>query len=122
MAVLTAAQFPAGSFGFFFFLMIRPPPRPTLFPCTPPFRSMRDCSARRRAESRRQLRLPRLLLGYRRRRPQPRRRRPHRTRLNPAHRTTSYALLWFQNKHRPNAARTPPPSLAAGASTERPTT
>src|SRR6266481_6471792 len=39
---------PTSVFAFFFFLMIRRPPRSTLFPYTTLFRSARDVAARRR--------------------------------------------------------------------------
>src|SRR6266496_5164228 len=80
------------SFSFFFFLMIRRPPRSTLFPYTTLFRS-RPGRADRRAQPRR-LRPPRW------RRPdsslQPRDRKS--TRLNSSHVEISYAVFCLKKK------------------------
>src|SRR6516165_10378260 len=76
-------------FSFFFFLMIRRPPRSTLFPYTTLFRSRcranppRPCSAR--------LSGPRL--------PAARRRDRKSTRLNSSHSQRSYAVFCLKNKH-----------------------
>src|SRR5580693_10381104 len=73
------------SFLFFFFLMIRPPPRSTLFPYTTLFRS-------------RQLlgRLGELLASGRR--PQPARPDRKSTRLNSSHSSISYAVFCLKKK------------------------
>src|SRR5437870_13539686 len=72
-------------FLFFFFLMIRRPPRSTLFPYTTLFRSGR--AHRRRAPS------PR-----RRRRVRPRLRDRKSTRLNSSHVAISYAVFCLKKK------------------------
>src|SRR6266853_5577041 len=70
------------SFLFFFFLMIRRPPRSTLFPYTTLFRSCRPC--RRRPDACR-------------RAPTPRRDRKS-TRLNSSHSQISYAVFCLKKK------------------------
>src|SRR5216684_9246828 len=72
-----------------FFLMVRPPPRSTLFPYTTLFRS-----ARRRARGR----LPRSMTGRRPRRwREPSDRKS--TRLNSSHGYISYAVFCLKKKH-----------------------
>src|SRR5215510_16105681 len=76
---------------FFFFLMIRRPPRSTLFPYTTLFRS-----AVRRAPARPPVATGRLRGG----RPRRARRKADRksTRLNPSHVAISYAVFCLKNK------------------------
>src|SRR5260221_720086 len=108
---------------FFFFLMIRRPPRSTLFPYTTLFRSCRRCprdpAARRAHAPGPPARTPR---G---RHPQADPRAPRllgdrkSTRLNSSHTVISYAVFCLKKKNRP--ARPPPPSsstppTATGAS------
>src|SRR5436853_4740163 len=79
-------------FPFFFFLMIRRPPRSTLFPYTTLFRSSRPAPAgarRRRGGPRR----PRSLVA-------PRRLDRKSTRLNSSHLGISYAVFCLKKKNR----------------------
>src|SRR4051794_41633355 len=100
----------------FFFLMIRRPPRSTLFPYTTLFRSRR----RRRAVQRRvevRARLPRHLgdVGEIRDRKS--------TRLNSSHPSISYAVFCLKKKKRIQIDRTelPKPDIAAIMTTVRTT-
>src|SRR5689334_23893046 len=79
----------------FFFLMIRRPPRSTLFPYTTLFRS-----ARRRARERRDARVRAALLQRRLARDARARRRADRksTRLNSSHSSISYAVFCLKKK------------------------
>src|SRR6266481_7583940 len=71
----------------FFFLMIRPPPRSTLFPYTTLFRSARGNHAH--------------LLGLPRHRGHPRRRADRKsTRLNSSHSSISYAVFCLKTKNK----------------------
>src|SRR6266516_7019360 len=84
---------------FFFFLMIRRPPRSTLFPYTTLFRPRAPARA---AGPRRRVRR----LADRRRRPRRRRARDRKsTRLNSSHRTISYAVFCLKKKTK-NLTRT----------------
>src|SRR6266568_5901599 len=84
---------------FFFFLMIRRPPRSTLFPYTTLFRSNR-CRRPRRARP-----------SARRRRSRPREQRLRRrldrksTRLNSSHSSISYAVFCLKKKKKRARAR-----------------
>src|SRR2546429_6120089 len=80
----------------FFFLMIRRPPRSTLFPYTTLFRSLR----RRHADDGLRLHAPRVHRGRRRRHGEPRRLDPDRksTRLNSSHGYISYAVFCLKKK------------------------
>src|SRR5215204_7247373 len=82
---------------FFFFLMIRRPPRSTLFPYTTLFRSRRDRPLRA-------LRLPRRPPRELRPRPARRGRRRDRksTRLNSSHTVISYAVFCLKKKKTTN--------------------
>src|SRR5256885_10643616 len=71
---------------FFFFLMIRRPPRSTLFPYTTLFRSVRLCRLRR-TERGRAGQLQRCALGDRKS-----------TRLNSSHLVISYAVFCLKKK------------------------
>src|SRR6266571_6651170 len=73
-----------GEVGFFFFLMIRRPPRSTLFPYTTLFRSRRYAPGRRRSVHRRRCR--------------PARRDRKSTRLNSSHMSISYAVFCLKKK------------------------
>src|SRR6266542_5833723 len=74
----------------FFFLMIRRPPRSTLFPYTTLFRSRRRPRRRGAADTELRLRL---------RAPLPDRRRDRKsTRLNSSHGSNSYAVLCLKQK------------------------
>src|SRR5256885_5747168 len=94
---------------FFFFLMIRRPPRSTLFPYTTLFRSSHPCqlAARRRRPAgevrRRRQRQGRPLLEPARsaRQPRPVARLPDRksTRLNSSHLVISYAVFCLKKKY-----------------------
>src|SRR5689334_23570940 len=79
----------------FFFLMIRRPPRSTLFPYTTLFRS-------RRPPSYRQPRSPAPECRSARRREETRRSRPDRksTRLNSSHSSISYAVFCLKKKNK----------------------
>src|SRR2546430_11308965 len=87
---------------FFFFLMIRRPPRSTLFPYTTLFRSLRNDV---RIEEVHRVQIE----GRRRRRPRPRSGRGDRksTRLNSSHSQISYAVFCLKKK----AARRGPLAL-----------
>src|SRR6476620_130587 len=76
-------------FLFFFFLMIRRPPRSTLFPYTTLFRSRRARLVARRPRARRAGRRPRA---------QPARRDRKSTRLNSSHANISYAVFCLKKK------------------------
>src|SRR5260221_11918023 len=79
----------------FFFLMIRRPPRSTLFPYTTLFRSPdRRLAQRRRRLSGKALRLR----GTRRRRALPDNRDRKSTRLNSSHTVISYAVFCLKKK------------------------
>src|SRR5436189_806858 len=97
---------------FFFFLMIRPPPRSTLFPYTTLFRSRADVDAeleRGGGDQRAQLALLEAVLGL-----QPRAARDRKsTRLNSSHRCISYAVFCLKkkNKRRSNRRVSTTPSL-----------
>src|SRR6266550_6513473 len=82
---------------FFFFLMIRRPPRSTLFPYTTLFRSRRRCSRGRRRprDPRRPSRGPGTGRGSRRRA----RRDRKSTRLNSSHGYISYAVFCLKQKN-----------------------
>src|SRR3712207_8002282 len=95
---------------FFFFLMIRRPPRSTLFPYTTLFRSFAAAAARVRVAAARRLRA--VDLRQRERRPRPRARgdgvaaRPagldgdrKSTRLNSSHANISYAVFCLKKKN-----------------------
>src|SRR5690348_18093661 len=90
------------SFLFFFFLMIRRPPRSTLFPYTTLFRSTRDTPFRFREDADRdQTHLP----GFRESDPhrnvcQSRDRKS--TRLNSSHPSISYAVFCLKKKKKQN--------------------
>src|SRR5256885_7009606 len=93
-----------GHYIFFFFLMIRRPPRSTLFPYTTLFRSPRSCSwngTRPRSCGRRGTRSIRRHPGRernrRRHRRLPRRDRKS-TRLNSSHLVISYAVFCLKKK------------------------
>src|SRR5437667_8743314 len=75
----------------FFFLMIRRPPRSTLFPYTTLFRS-------RRSQRRRQSLEPALAQGSHRSRPVDDLRDRKSTRLNSSHITNSYAVFCLKKK------------------------
>src|SRR5476651_1173644 len=75
---------------FFVFLMIRRPPRSTLFPYTTLFRSRKDHCRRAHRRARQALRRRRLL---------PARDRKS-TRLNSSHANISYAVFCLKKKHR----------------------
>src|SRR3712207_6919302 len=100
----------------FFFLMIRRPPRSTLFPYTTLFRSFGSRSRRRRGRGgqRRRFRRPRRARGSR---PFPRRRRRRRgdrksTRLNSSHANISYAVFCLKKTNTPfSSSLFPPPVL-----------
>src|SRR5437667_2746362 len=83
------------SFSFFFFLMIRRPPRSTLFPYTTLFRSRAGAPARRRA---RRVRAAARGAGLRARRSGRRREDRKSTRLNSSHITISYAVFCLKKK------------------------
>src|SRR6267154_1241908 len=89
----------------FFFLMIRRPPRSTLFPYTTLFRSARRPSCGRRAGLRREPSGPRAHGKQRRRRRGDRKS----TRLNSSHPSSSYAVFCSKKKKRPhrNSTRRP---------------
>src|SRR5882757_10096853 len=74
-------------FCFFFFLMIRRPPRSTLFPYTTLFRSRRRAVSPKRC---RRIRCP------------PRRRDRKSTRLNSSHANISYAVFCLKKKKKKN--------------------
>src|SRR5258708_26818376 len=90
---------------FFFFLMIRRPPRSTLFPYTTLFRSPPARSALRRAHPRRQAQR-RGLPPRARARSRARRDRKS-TRLNSSHQIISYAVFFFKKKKNINIHRSP---------------
>src|SRR5688572_33182840 len=77
-------------FFFFFFLMIRRPPRSTLFPYTTLFRSGRSCAAERASRHREQLRHLPGGDGLREDRKS--------TRLNSSHSQISYAVFCLKKK------------------------
>src|SRR3989338_9400676 len=80
----------------FFFLMIRRPPRSTLFPYTTLFRSLPDTVS-----------CPRSLQCSRELRSKPDRKS---TRLNSSHSSISYAVFCLKKKKTTHTARTHPPS------------
>src|SRR5271169_6305283 len=86
---------------FFFFLMIRRPPRSTLFPYTTLFRSRRSSSARSRHRS--DAGLSRVGVCRRDRKS---------TRLNSSHGSTSYAVFCLKKKNRKQANRYNVPRVA----------
>src|SRR3712207_7755759 len=88
----------------FFFLMIRRPPRSTLFPYTTLFRSRRG-PARRRAGARAGGRADRRLGALRARQDR------KSTRLNSSHANISYAVFCLKKKKRPSAPRSAPALL-----------
>src|SRR6266571_991490 len=91
-----------GEVGFFFFLMIRRPPRSTLFPYTTLFRSRRYAPGRRRSVHRRRCR--------------PARRDRKSTRLNSSHMSISYAVFCLKKKkYYVVATRKLKPQVASGA-------
>src|SRR5208283_5842159 len=77
---------------FFFFLMIRLPPRSTLFPYTTLFRSRRQCRRKRRPAARTARAAG--TAAYRRDRKS--------TRLNSSHITISYAVFCLKKKKKKN--------------------
>src|SRR5438094_2801407 len=84
---------------FFFFLMIRRPPRSTLFPYTTLFRSHHDADPAAFPFQDHGARL----LAQRRRRAQPLREEDRKsTRLNSSHRTISYAVFCLKKKKNKN--------------------
>src|SRR5699024_12696632 len=99
-SVTTVVLFTFPCSSFFVFLMIRRPPRSTLFPYTTLFRSLIDCCSPQRAG--------RLLLDAVRRRlaQLPTDRRPaldrKSTRLNSSHVSISYAVFCLKKKKRHN--------------------
>src|SRR3712207_7494438 len=106
---------------FFFFLMIRRPPRSTLFPYTTLFRSEARGEVRtRRVTRRRQGEHHRAPLGHGRRAVERRRRGdvPHRdgrdrksTRLNSSHANISYAVFCLKKKHNKLTSPSQSPSI-----------
>src|SRR5215203_6393364 len=86
-----------GSVVFFFFLMIRRPPRSTLFPYTTLFRSRGRARGCRHARGSRG--------------PVPRSRDRKSTRLNSSHANISYAVFCLKKKNNNNT--TPPPAASA---------
>src|SRR6266704_718483 len=85
-------SYPYSYFFFFFFLMIRRPPRSTLFPYTTLFRSRPRCHSR----TRRRRRAP----GKSARTRSSRRRDRKSTRLNSSHGSSSYAGFCLKKKSR----------------------
>src|SRR5256885_6134673 len=79
-------------FLFFFFLMIRRPPRSTLFPYTTLFRSLRDAQARSRAEP---VRGGCVIMAVIKLKPTTDRKS---TRLNSSHLVISYAVFCLKKK------------------------
>src|SRR2546430_13032614 len=86
---------------FFFFLMIRRPPRSTLFPYTTLFRSGISANAQTAAESEVAHRLARDALISCRTPPQDRKS----TRLNSSHSQISYAVFCLKKKKQQNRTR-----------------
>src|SRR6266567_5245955 len=80
--------------GVFFFLMIRRPPRSTLFPYTTLFRSRERVARGCRRGT------PRARVRYRHRRTEPRDRKS--TRLNSSHSQISYAVFCLKKKKKKN--------------------
>src|SRR2546429_6097329 len=96
---------PLDSFLFFFFLMIRRPPRSTLFPYTTLFRSEEPADAGETHQAEREL------VAGEHERPQGAARAPNRpdrksTRLNSSHGYISYAVFCLKKKKKKNMKRT----------------